>query len=437
MRLLLACGSVCPRRQPGVARRLPHVKPVGAAWVLLAACLAAVPAQAQTPTSPTRTVAVLPLKVEAPGLQDAAPLLAAALSEELAGLGHYKVISADEIATLLQEEAQLQSVGSTEGALQEAVGAMGAELMAVGVLQRVAGHHVWSTTLVQSSNGNAVMRAQVEGPGVQALLAQTREMALLLAGRGEEAELKGLRGARRLGFTNEEDLQAFKRYRDENPGLTTGEALTRFITLHNTESTRLAVAQALVFTVPVVFLALAAGMFGAILGSIPYSWGTPGAVVLSSLGLGVLLAAPVVVAFQLVGLALVVVDLLDLGRVTVTADGCCRDDSEIREARARNGMRKAAELWTALTGPASCLGLVGAYTVGVTLSSVVGFFIPPQPRSDLAALTGLMFYASIPCLCGMCLVSPLTSVTAGLVTLLWPERDAVDEPRPDVEEVAR
>lgn len=375
---------------------------------------------------PDVTVAILPFRTEAGVVPGASGVLAAALAEQLAALGHHRVISADEVGSLLEAGMRQQLLGGADPDLAlEAVSAMGASKVVTGRLQQEAGSLVWTVSMVDAGSANVEQRHQVKGQSVQALLAQTDDVALALEGQSGMARLTGEAGLKRLGMHRIKDLDAFRKARAAQPELTTTDVLTGFIVANNVESTRLSLLEAAAFTGPVLLSALAGGLCGAVSGSSSYSWGAPGAIVLSSMLLGIIVITPLALAMLATGVGLAVVDGLNVGRVDVDESGCCRDDAEIEEASERNGVRRAAELWVALAAPASCLGMLGAYLVATTVATAAGFFIPPQQPHLLSYGTVALLVGAIPSFLLLCVCVPPTSLVTGLLILLWPGKDAV------------
>ena len=142
---------------------------------------------------------------------------------------------------------------------------------------------------------------------------------------------------------------------------------------------------------------------------------------LIGLACGVLLLTPVILGLLGLGTALLVVDVFNVGRVRVANKGCCRNDSALEEAQANNGPHRAAAAAVALGAPAACLGPFWAYSLGLTLFSVTGFFIPPQPRAPLAYVFFYFFVAAIPAVALTTLATLGVLSAAGLVALFWPD----------------
>lgn len=392
--------------------------------VLVAVCVDAPSARAQDSRP---TVAVLPVKASGPEAQEVGVLLNAALSEELSADGAWRVITADELADLLRShsDAQLSGVGSGEG-LEEALAAQGAQRVIQSALVRQADGWSWTCSLVNMADASVLKRGHVDARSVQALVAATQDVAAVLQGRASTTTLQGKRAQRRLGFRNAQDLAAFRAYREEHATQSTSDALTTFILQRNAESLPLAVAQAASFLAAAGLAAVSAGLLGAMVGALAYSWGTGGALVLLGLGGGVLLLTPVILGLLALGTVLLVVDLFNVGHVPVARKGCCRNDSVLEEAQANNGPHRAAAALVALSAPAACLGAFGAYSVLTTVSAVTGFFIPPQPRSALAFVFFFVFVASLPAVLLTTLATLGVSSVAGLVALFWPEPDLVE-----------
>lgn len=378
------------------------------------------------------SVAVLPIKLEKGGSAQAAPLLAGALAVELESLAGAKVITAEEVGALVQAETDRQGFGAVDdGALQEIVGALGAQRVVVGELKRVGKTHIWHASMVRHSDAVTLAETEVKARTLDALTAQVPEVALSLVGRADEVTLKGAAARKRLGFEDEKDLASFKKYRTANADMTTTEALTTFIKSHNLESNRLAVAEGVV-------LGLASALSAAALVLIitPFLMAVTfrvGFVWLPFILVGIL-ALPASLTMAIVGLVLVGVDMLNRGTVSVRSDGCCRDDADLYDAEQNSSLRRVAALAIALMGPLpgviALVFLQFAFVV-TTVAPELGIgrrsgeateeFLRPDLQATIT-LAGCAYP-----LAGLCCASSCAGIPVGLGLLLWPDRSLVDE----------
>lgn len=405
--------------------------------LLVALCLAPAPvrAEASVPAPAAGTVAVLPARVTGAGDQaeETGTLLTGTLVARLKPVGGFDVVSAEEVAAVMRTEAQRQGFGADDPAvLADVAGALGARVLVVSDVNAAGTTLSWSASLVDAGSGQVLRRATVQGRDVAGLAAQVDELVLRLAGREREAELRGSRAARRLGFTSAADLEAFRAFRQRRPDATTAESLTEFIVERNVESDALAVAQASLFCLASATAAVACA-------AVPFSLVPMFNFQLAWVALGVLLGgallAPLSAALGVAGMALVVVDALDLRRVRVRASGCCRNDADIHDAERRDGVRKAAALAVLASGPLLLFApyaLSAMHALGqvALVGAGVGYLradasreyknAPVMSANNILYNAGYFLAALLVC-GGFLAVTPV-----GLVLLAWPERSAVD-----------
>ncbi|MEW5851764.1 MAG: hypothetical protein AB2A00_23445 [Myxococcota bacterium] len=306
------------------------------------------------------SAAVLPVnvRVETAVAQEMAALLTSTLTLKLAETGGYRVIGADEVLSLLEHEAERQRTGcADDGCLAEIAGALGAQLLVTGEVVSVGRNLTWTEKVLDHARGAVIRSASISGRTLQALASQVDEMAAALAGNTAALELSGPRARERLGFVDEEDLRAFKEYREEHPERTTSEALTRFVIERNLESPRLAVLEGALFS-GATFLTIAVLLLGttSVLGLLHVQ---NGGISLAASSVACLLA-PVALLSGVAALVVSVVDAQDLGRVKVKRSGCCRQDSDIRDAAERDAVHRTAALAVLLGGPVSFSGYLMA-----------------------------------------------------------------------------
>lgn len=403
--------------------------------LMLAALLCA--AADEPPPSPEKAsaaqeaLAVLPVAttLNEPGVSDAAILLAGSLTARLAAFPDYRVIGADEVAELLRNEQDRQSVGCSDAAcLAELAGALGARWVVTGELAKLGDAYVWTASLVDQHTTDVKQRAQARGRSFGALAAQVEEVAYTLLGRASEVSLDDAGARKRLGFVEKKDFEAFRTYRAQHAEMTTADALTRFIIEHNVESNALAIAQAVLFTasslVPgiVVFLGLTGVGVTTYLNLAPL-----GALFV----LAALLVLPVGPVLMGTAVTLAIVDALDRGRVRVRASGCCRDEEALEEAASASGLRRAAGIVVTM----GTLFAFLSYFVALGPYSIISVVLPrlssqfrlgargDDPLVISVNTLGSMIYTAaffaFPLVAG-------TSLVSGLLLLFWPDKGLVE-----------
>ncbi|MEW5851942.1 MAG: hypothetical protein AB2A00_24355 [Myxococcota bacterium] len=341
------------------------------------------PTTSRADASPQQAVAVFPVSVVVADLDPTASstLLTNALTLKLTQQEVFTVISADEVAALVQNEANRIQMGCEETCLAELAGALGARLLVTGEVNRVGSTLVWSVSLIDQSNGTVVRRVSVKGRSVQSLNAQAEEVANVIAGKSEQLVLEGEGAQERLGFVDKKDFREFVTYRNAVPQLSTSDALTQFIIERNSESPRLAVLEAGLLS-SAALLAAAAGVILVMFGPLAAFNDVANSeleepVNLWLAGHGALLGA-VALGLGVAGFVVVIWDLLDIGAVRVRSDGCCRDDSRIVEAARDDSVQRASAL-------AVVLSSVGA--VALIPIFLVGILVPSE-----TAITGLQLF---------------------------------------------
>jgi TolB-like protein len=430
---------------------------------LFALSLASAPAEPAPQTAPTSAPALVPLAVmpvstleDDAAVRDAVAAFAPFLTARLAEAGGHAVISADDVSSLLAGEADRQSVGcADDGCLAEIAGALGARLVVLGQVSRLGDGLTWTSTLLDQREGTVVRRVVMKGRSAQALLAQAEEVAMALVGRESDARLEGPGAMKRLGFSRPGDLEAFKAYRARQADMTTQEALTAFVIDRNTESTRLALLEAV--------------LFGAAVGVAPamaVAWGA--STYLTTFHhqflLGMLATAPIFLlvpvscSLGLAGVGVSVYDALDVGSVKVHRDGCCRDDVAISEEMEESPWTKALAIGTLLSG-GMALGMAYMSTlpyvvvVVATLLYGVGYTpydIPDYQGNPLVTPSSQCAVCSMWCCAGLPTLGCMANAVVGALLLLWPPKPFVtheanpgravadaDSPPAPVEEVTR
>ncbi|MEW5847723.1 MAG: hypothetical protein AB2A00_02875 [Myxococcota bacterium] len=406
----------------------------------------AAPSSATTPSEerPAPTLAVLPVRMITAGAAGAegSIMLTSALTARMQEASGYRVLSTDEVQEMLSHEAVRQAAGCAEDScLTELLGAIHSELVVLSEVRPVGGVLLFTSSLIRQSDASVVERASTQGRTLQSLVAQTEEMALALAGKPESAVLEGPVAMQRLGFTTPEDLAAFRTFREEHPQATTTEALTEFIVQHNVESRALVAGEAVAFGLSAVGALALVMVFLPVYGAVVSSTVNPP--LLMAVAVPLAITGPLVVLSAMVGVALAVVDALNLGRVAVRRSGCCRRDADIHDANGTDGFHKALALFIALSGPFTAamlfqgLGIYGAMVAVVMLTGLGISYDEIESTTDAyqATFEGNLALAvgAPPYYLGfLAALTPLLVATpVGLLLLLWPSPSPVeDDPAP-------
>ncbi len=368
---------------------------------------------------PVEVMAVLPVEVKVDGQPAASRLLNSALATQLGRLSGHRIIGADEVEALLENEARLQGAGCDDAqCLAELAGALGARLVVTGELLGAGTRLMWTASVVDQQQAVVTSRATVTGPDLSSLHAQADDLALQLLGRGQE--LLGTGGARRLGLGTPAVMAQFQAYRDTRAAQPTDEALTGFLTERNQENTGLAAAQTAAFLAGGTCLLPSAPLLVAslMLGDTGLGLGFP----LVALACGGMLGA---VLLGGLGLVLVVVDALDVGHVKVRRTGCCRRDAELRDNLRVTPLQRGLALATALVGPLLATMSTVATVVTFVVVANTGLGLAPAGLLDLVvegAAFALMPVAGL-CALGFCGVS----AAAGVWLLAMPQRSYLED----------
>jgi len=394
------------------------------AAVLQPAWAAAQPATGNPPSVsvPVQVMAVLPVDVKVDGQHGASRLLNGALATQLGRLSGHRIIGADEVEALLENEARLQGAGCDDAqCLAELAGALGARLVVTGELLGAGRRLTWTASVVDQQQAVVTSRAQVTGPDLSSLHAQAEDLALQLLGRGQE--LQGAGGARRLGLGTPAVMTEFQAYREARAPQPTDEALTGFLAGRNQENTGLAVAQVAAFLAGGACLFPSAPLLVAslMLGDTGLGLGVP----LVALACGGMVGS---VALGGVGLLLVVVDALDVGHVKVRKTGCCRRDAELRDTLRVTPLQRGLAVATALVGPLLATMSAAATVVVFVVAANTGLGLAPAGLVDVLAeyaAFALMPVAGL-CALGLCGVS----AAAGVWLLAMPQRSYLEDDVP-------
>ena len=361
------------------------------------------------------------MDVKVEGQQAAARLLNGALASQLGRLSHHRIIAADEVEALLENETRNQAVGCDDvQCLAELAGALGARLVVTGQLLGAGNRMLWNASVVDQQQGVVTARGSVQGPDLSSVHAQADDLALQLLGRS--AELQGEAGARRLGFGDAKTMAEFQAYRSQRPTAPTDEALTDFLVDHNRESPWLAWAQVAAFfaagacllpVAPSLVLSIAMGDVGLGLGYPVVA--VAALAMLVSLGLGI------------TGLSLVALDAADVGHRRVKRTGCCRRDADLRDRLRPTSTEIALAVTSALVGPVLATLSAAGMVAGFVLIANTGLGTAPSVLDYFAEVAAL---AMLP-VAGCCLLGlGGASAAAGIWLLAMPQRAYLEEEPP-------
>lgn len=374
---------------------------------------------------------------------DASRMLARVLAARFGVRGTWQVVSMEDVEALMRQTADAQAVGCSrrEDCNIEVGDALGADMLVDGQLRGVGERLEWQASVTELKTSTLVRRVSLQARTLDALAQRADDLALMLLGLAPAPLARGRVAARKLGFEDASEFKTFARERAAHPELGLSEALTDHILAHNQESPRLMWAQAVTLLGSLAVL-VAAGL-GLPVTALVMGMGPPGA--LCGLGLGCVtaLAGPAAIALSVTGAVLAVVDVLDLGRVSVREDGCCRDDARVASAQRPQRLARALAMASAVLPP---LGLtfillsdglaLPALFVGFLLATAVSPALGPLVPRDTS-------YIVVPLLCwaGNCLTLPFCALLAcpvatgaGTLLTLWPSRpllnDVEDAPAP-------
>ncbi|MEW5849125.1 MAG: hypothetical protein AB2A00_09930 [Myxococcota bacterium] len=362
------------------------------AWLVLTGWISAqaAPEGAAAPTSQRARLLVLPVQVVGPANDETVTVargLERSLTSAMARHSGMEVLGRTELAALLSAEARSELAGcDATNCVAEVGDALGAELAVVSQLGQVEGLWSLQCTLVERRGAQARRRSAVRARSLDGLLQSVEPVARHLSA-GSSLSLADPKARERLG-TDERGLQLLKEAAARDPERDVAALWTDVIIRHNRESQLLALAEGGLLLAGGMTFILWAGVFGSTQtlyttvtpqivsrewddvvapsvvpprsrmddqGRVPYPW----LMAVTAL----LLPLPLLVAAHAAGagaLALALVDAQDRGRVPVSAQGCCRDELEVREAARPGAGHRAAAVLAALGGFAA-LGAPACY----------------------------------------------------------------------------
>lgn len=319
-----------------------------------AACLLlALAAQA-----PRERAVVMPVRVVESAGADvtlAAQSLERALTDALGRHAAFHVLSRAEIGAMVGKAAQAQLMGcDAESCLTELADALGAELVVSSRLDVTGGYWHAQSALFDRRTMQAIRRAAIKARSLDALLASADQLGRQLA-QGSRISLDDPQLAQRLG-TDARGMEALRERRKRAPDEDLVSAWTATVRARNGESGRLALAQGgLVLLGSLVLLAggCATGvtaayfenLFGAIHASGEQVFPWLAAVIAMVTPLPFLLGGAGIAAALI---ALGTVDALDVGRIPVAREGCCRDEDLVQEEEGWSVPRRVAPMLASL-----------------------------------------------------------------------------------------
>lgn len=380
---------------------------------LLVVIAAALAAQAPAPAPQKARAVMLPVRLPddaGPELVSAAAGVERALVDALGRHASFRVMTRSEIAALAGTAQREQLMGcDAEGCIAEIADALGAEFVIAAQMDHTDNAWNLRASLLDRLQAQAVRRAQVSARSLNALISSMDTIARQLAG-GSTAALEDPRLAERLGTTPEE-ATAFARSVPQ--GVDVSTAWTDHIVERNGESEIFPLVESgllLAIAGLFVFHTLATIPANYFFQTIEIANAPPVATSLRDprnpdgtynypVGLMLLTYGPVpllVVAVTLLAGAFVVtsfVDWLDLGRVPVKREGCCRDERRIRAAEKPGLGRRLAPYIAAAAGglvaATPVVGFIATIPLGIIVTAFIisGTPIPPGPTVAVPPVT--------------------------------------------------
>lgn len=353
-----------------------------------------------------------------------ATMLTQALTTALARTSKAQVVSYDEMAALVAHETNRLRLGC-EGCAENLKSVLGVQRVVSSNVAVAAGDYVWTVTVADVRTAVVLSSTQVRAGTAAALLARAEEVALALTGKPDTSRLEGPNAQQRLGFARAQDVEDLRRYRNNHPHLPLSSAVTQFIVEHNQESRLLALAEAGAVVTSIVLAVGACGLVG--VGMLA----PKGLLLVTSCG-----ACTLTMAGQLALLAagvLLLLDVMDFGRVEVSADGCCRDDAALQDAESRTDWTRVLGVLLLLSGPTGAALATLATLGGLFLALVVVAAArqPLQPYQGEATLQGRLlgatFIVSVLAAAGALLVLGIITPTVGIIQFMLGPRPLVNE----------
>jgi len=332
-------------------------------------------------------VLLAPIAAAAGPHQQLAEAILRALARALTRLTSLSVLTTREVeARLGQVMAQQLNGCDADSCAADVANALGVDLIIQGRLDQAGGLWLLQLSVLRRATAAVEFRRQLRARSADGLLDSLDPLVREMFGGGVlMLQDPGL--ANRLG-TNAAGVERLKA--SMGPHEDANAAWTRTIIEANKESDALALTEGALLGLTGLVLLLATPVVGTVAVAAAYTQLQDNPVYLNPAqtnltgpyvltyfyiatqllfaGLGVLVLLPA-------GLALVlgVVDWLDLGRIPVARDGCCRDEEALRAASAPGWGRKVAPYLAAAGGVGTLLFTMG----NVLVAFVAGIFLYP------------------------------------------------------------
>lgn len=340
------------------------------------------PAGAPVQPAVKRSVLVLPVTVPkdaAAEVSQTAGVLERGLTRAFRRHGAFQELTLAEVRARVGKAAESQMSGcDEETCLAGLAEALGADLLLQTRLSKEQGLWVARISMLDRRSATTTLRRELRVRSVDALLDSIDTLVRDLSG-GAALVISDPALAERLGTTPAVADQLREKLTRE-PGTTAAAAWTDHIIDRNRESEVLAVLEGALLlsggivislvSLPMVFVSITGSTAffpeapAAVGGSAPASdTYTFRLVYLMGQGLLPLIAFSALIPVA-VALMLAVVDRMDLGRIPVRRDGCCRDEARIRNAAKPGWGRRVAPL---LALAAGAIGLL--WPLGVALAT--------------------------------------------------------------------
>ncbi len=359
-----------------------------------------------------RSVLLAPISAAAGAHQQLGQSIVRALARSLARLTSLSVLTARDVEVRLGELAAQQLTGcDDDSCAADVANALGVDLILQGRLDQAGGLWLLQVGVLQRATAEVVFRRQLRSRSADGLLNSLDPLVREMFGGGgffvDDPSLAGRLGTNSTGVAR---LREGMGPKDEATA-----AWTRTVIEANKESELLAFAEGALLALSGAFLLATAPLAGTVsLVSTftqvreypvylnPNQTNTTGPYVLNYafiatqlmfLGIGVAMVIPALAA-----LVLGILDWMDIGRIPVEREGCCRDEEALRKASAPGWGRRLAPYLAAAGGVASLL-----YTLAnvVVVLLVLAFFVPllqsgpsvPGISLDLRTWTAVYFAA--------------------------------------------
>lgn len=387
------------------------------AWLLLCALTAAqVPAADNMPVR--RSLLLMPIVLPpkaTPEQEQTAAAVERSLARSMARHGAFDVQRMSDVRRKLGVIAQQQMAGcDAEGCLAQLGESMGADQILQGHLRQTPGLWTLRISLLERRTAKVTLRRELKARSVDALVASVEPLAREASG-GVAVMATDPDLADRLGTTPQGAQQLLAALRSA-PGKDPVTAWTDLVLASNRESERLALVEGALLLVagilmvapaPLISLASLVNSFVFSKTAPPWLGGPqenttgPYLYPVTQMVVPALLGLPFVVGTMLVLAAagVAVVDALDLGRLPVKRNGCCRDETRIRGAAKPGVGRKVAPYLAAAGGVLAMLWPIAVMVPSIIMGTVGGILVyyagapvPDVPGPSLSARDFALLY---------------------------------------------